>query len=294
VTTGQTDTSAANAGGDDLLAMLEPATPTRQPVIATFKSTRVVNLHTVETLGKRRLDFRISHRFGRLNSGPYELFGLDQAYIRLGLEYGLTDRIALGVGRSNSKKYYDGFVKWKFLRQTTGPNAMPLSAVLFLNAGCNSTRFPSGIEGYVFSHRLAYTAQLILARKFGERLSLQLSPTFLHRNLVPTALDENQVWALGASGRFKLTKRLAINAEYIWLAPGHTADTYRNTLSLGFDIETGGHVFSLHLSNSVQMVEQGFIPETTGNWLKGDIHFGFNISRSFSLGSGRRRTGSAE
>jgi hypothetical protein len=124
---------------------------------------------------------------------------------------------------------------------------------------------------------------MIIARKFSDKLSLQLSPTMIHRNLVLTTEDENDVYAIGTAGRYKLTKRTALNAEYFYVLPGETADNFYNSLSVGFDIETGGHVFQLHLTNSQGMIEKFFIPANAGRWSKGDIYFGFNISRVFSL-----------
>jgi hypothetical protein len=271
---------------DDLLGMLDQAEPKKLvPVKATFKSSRVINLQSVETVAARNLDFRISHRFGRLNSGAYNFFGLDQATIRLGLEYGLTDRVTVGVGRSSFEKYFDGFVKAKLLRQTKGQGrGVPLSVVWFSSAGLTSLRFENPAQNEDFGSRLTYTHQLIIGRKFSERFSLQLSPTYLHRNLVATDAEENDVYALGIGGRVKLTKRLSFNGEYVYLRPGFTAGHGTNSLSLGFDIETGGHVFQLHVTNSQGMTEQAFIARTTGKWSNGDLFYGFNVSRTFALG----------
>ncbi len=270
---------------DDLLNMLDAAEPKEPvPVKATFKSTRVINLQSVETVAAGNLDFRISHRFGRLNSGAYNFFGLDQATIRLGLEYGFNDRVTVGVGRSSFEKYFDGFVKAKLLRQTKGHGrGMPVSVVWFSGAGLTSLRFENPAQNDDFGSRLTYTHQLSIGRKFSERLSLQVSPTYLHRNLVATDAEENDVYALGVGGRVKLTKRLSLNGEYVYLRPGFTADHTANALSVGFDIETGGHVFQLHVTNAQGMTEQAFIARTTGKWSNGDLFYGFNISRNFAL-----------
>jgi hypothetical protein len=160
---------------------------------------------------------------------------------------------------------------------------MPVSVVLFASTALNSLNFTDPERNNLFSSRLSYTYQAIIGRKFSEKLSLQFSPTLVHRNLVATTIDRNDVYAAGFSGRYKLTKRTALNAEYFYVLPGKTADDFYNSLSIGFDIETGGHVFQLHFTNSQGMIEKFFIPATTGNWLKGDIYFGFNISRVFSL-----------
>ncbi len=271
---------------DDLLNMLENDSLNKsgkQFTYATFKSTRVINGQSIETQKAGVLQFLISHRFGRLNTGAYNFFGLDDATIRLGLEYGLTDRITIGIGRSSLEKTYDGFVKYKLLRQSTGTKAMPISVVIFASTAINSLKFENPERNNLFSSRLSYTYQAIIGRKFSDKLSLQLSPTLVHRNLVAGTSDENDVYAAGIAGRYKLTKRTSFNAEYFYVLPGKTADDYYNSFSVGFDIETGGHVFQLHFTNSQGMLEKFFIPATNGDWLEGDIYFGFNISRIFSL-----------
>jgi hypothetical protein len=256
-------------------------------VQATFKGTRVINGQSVETPGAGSLVFLISHRFGALNSGAYNFFGLDQATIRLGLEYGLTDRLAVGVGRSSLEKTFDGFAKYRLLRQSTGAGAMPVSLTVLATTALTSLALQPQPERPTTS-RFTYTYQALLARKFSPSLSVQLMPTLVHRNYVELRRDQNNVYALGAAARQKLTKRFALTGEYYYLLPGATADDFRNSLALGFDIETGGHVFQMHVTNSPGMIEKFFIPQTTGNFFKGDIFFGFNISRAFQLG-GRPR-----
>jgi hypothetical protein len=277
--------AASHAQAQDLLNQLESQNTDslrREYVTATFKGTRVINGHSIETPGKGSMLFLISHRFGTLNSGAYEFFGLDQATIRLGLEYGLNDRLAVGIGRSSLEKTYDGFVKYKAVRQSSGPRPMPVSVTLLATTAVSTLRFQPQPERSTTS-RFTYSYQALLARKFSPNLSVQLMPTLIHRNYVELRRDENNVYAIGAAGRQKLTKRLALTAEYYYLLPGNTADDYRNSLALGFDIETGGHVFQLHFTNSQGMIEKFFVPQTTGNFFDGDIYFGFNISRAFQL-----------
>lgn len=250
------------------------------PVTATFKSTRVVNGQSVETMKKKHLDFRISHRFGKLNSGAYQFFGLDQATMRLGFEYGLTDDLMIGVGRSTSQKVYDFFGKYKLLKQSTGARNIPVSVTLFGGTGVATVD-----KERDFQDKLYYTAQVLVARKFGERLSLQLSPTYLYRTMPDVTGDEKVLFAVGIGGRFKLSKRVSLNGEYFYTAREKNTVTapYHDSMSFGVDIETGGHVFQLHFTNSLGMIEKQFIGETTGSWGKGDIHYGFNISRTFSF-----------
>ncbi len=270
---------------DDLLEMAQATdSATTGLVTGTFKATRLVNGHSVETNGAGELLFLISHRFGTLNSGAYEFFGLDQATIRLGLEYGLTDRLTVGIGRSSLEKTFDGFLKYKLLQQQEGAGgAVPVTLTLFTSAAVRSLDWPEAEHNFDFEHRLTYTYQALLARKFTERLSLQLSPTLVHRNLVPTRPEDTNVYALGAGGRFKLTRRTSFNAEYYYLLSAQTREDFRNALSLGFDIETGGHVFQLIFTNAQGMVEKFFVPQNTDYWSDGDIYFGFNISRVFDL-----------
>ncbi len=267
---------------DDLLGLLGEE-ETTDYTTASFKTNRVINLHSLENTAGGVLDFKISHRFGTLNGGFYELFGLDNASIRLGLDYGVTDRLTVGVGRSSFQKAYDGFVKYKFLRQSTGKRNMPITAALLLTSAIQTLKWENPDRDNHFSSRLYYTTQLIIGRKFSESFTLQLSPTMVHRNLVKTNAEKNDVYALGAAGRIKLSKRIALNAEYIYLLPNQVADGINNSLSAGFDIETGGHVFQLHFTNSTSMIEKGFITETTNSWSNGGIHFGFNVSRVFTV-----------
>ncbi|MFZ1523302.1 MAG: DUF5777 family beta-barrel protein [Saprospiraceae bacterium] len=267
---------------DDMLSLLGDD-KTTDYANASFKTNRVINLHSLENTAAGVLDFKISHRFGTLNGGFYELFGLDNSSIRLGFEYGLSDLITVGVGRSSFEKAYDGFIKYKFLRQSTGERNMPITAALLLTSSVQTLKWDNPDRDNYFSSRLYYTTQLILGRKFSESFTFQLSPTMVHRNLVKTNTEKNDVYSLGAGGRIKLSKRVALNAEYIYLLPNQVAGDIKNSLSVGFDIETGGHVFQLHCSNSTSMIEKGFIAETANSWTDGGIHFGFNISRVFTV-----------
>jgi hypothetical protein len=272
---------------DDLLSQLQQQDSTTAfPVIATFKSTRVVNGQSVETMKRNHLDFRISHRFGRVNSGARELFGLDQATMRMGFEYGLTDRLMIGVGRSTSQKVYDFLGKYKLIQQTAGTRSMPVSVTLF-----GSLAIATVDRDRVFQDKITYSGQVLIARKFGEKLSLQLSPTWLFRNHPDVAGDEKILLAVGLGGRYKLSKRVSLNGEYFFTAREKNTITapYHDSMSFGVDIETGGHVFQLHFTNSLGMIEKQFIGETTGSWGKGDIHYGFNISRTFSFDKKSKR-----
>jgi hypothetical protein len=271
---------------DDLMNILNDNTSNGiNYTTATFKSTRIMNGHSIERMPSGQLDVRISHRFGTINSGAYNFFGLDQSNIHLGLEYGITNWLMLGVGRSEFEKTFDGFAKFSILRQSTGDKEMPVSVSLLTSITLKTLKFPDPNVTNYFTSRLAYVGQILVARKINEALSLQLTPSYVHRNLVATELDPNDIWALGAGARIKLTKRISLNGEYYFIANPKTylSQQIYNPLSVGFDIETGGHVFQLFFTNSLGMTEKQFIAGTTGQWKKGDIHFGFNISRVFTL-----------
>lgn len=269
---------------DDLEALLNEQDSQTSFVSATFKNTRVLNGHSVEMMKPHELEFRISHRFGQLNSGAYNLWGLDNANIHFSLEYGINDWLNVGVGRGTYQKTFDGFLKARLLRQSTGAKSSPVSVTILGTVAVNSMKEPA-LQDY-FSNRLSYVTGVMVARKFNNKLSLQFAPHFVHRNFVETSSDLNDLIALGFGGRYKLTNRVSLNFEYFYvLDPGYnnpSTQTY-NPLSVGVDIETGGHVFQIHLTNSLAMIEKGFIGETTGNWLNAGIHIGFNISRVFTL-----------
>jgi len=280
---------AGNAFSQDLDALLDAETkPTVNYAHATFKASRIINGHSIEQMKEKQLDFRISHRFGTLNNGLYGLFGLDQSLIHFSLEYGLKDWLMLGAGRGSLNKTYDGFAKIRLLRQSSGAKFMPVHVSYFTSLEMNTLKFqerPAGTSNY-FSSRLTYVNQLLIARKFNENLSVQLTPTYIHRNLVKTEIDQNDIYALGIGTRYKLSKRLSLNAEYYYTYNPNSKfldPRPYNALSFGVDIETGGHVFQIMVTNSQGMREGSFIPQTTGNWMDGDIHLGFNISRVFAF-----------
>ncbi len=270
----------AAAQEEDLLSLLEDATPEEPSLTpASFKGSRLINGHTIMTRRKGSLEFLIAHRFGRLNSGAYELFGLDNANVRFGIDYGFTDRLTAGFGRNSFEKTFDAFVKFALLRQQTGTQSIPVSITLFGSGAVNSLRPIDPDVEVAFSERISYTYQALIGRKMSSKLSLQLMPTVVHFNIVPEG-QQNDLLALGLGGRYLLTKRLSVNAEYYYRFGEQDLETY-DALAIGIDLETGGHVFQLQFTNSRSMNEKGFIRETTGNFFDGDIHFGFNITRTF-------------
>jgi hypothetical protein len=199
--------------------------------------------------------------------------------------YGVTDLINIEIGRSSINKVYDGSLKVKFMRQANNDKKRPLSIVYVANMAVQTLKNNNPqYTPYYFTNRLFYTHQLLVARKFGEYMGLQLMPTIVHRNFVDSAKYKNTIFSIGIGGRNRLSRKVALTYEYFYVLPDQIKPIYKNSLSVGFDIETGGHVFQLHFTNSIGMNEKGFIAETDGDWTKGDIHFGFNISRVFYIG----------
>lgn len=281
--------TSTSQGQDDLLSLLGNEESVKEPVKNAFKSSRVTNGHSMEMLAGGVLDFRILHRFGRVNQGVKELFGLDQASMRMGFDYGIMDHVTVGVGRSTFKKELDGFIKFRPLQQSTGKGAFPVSILIISGMTMDGSEWSQPERTNYFTSRLAYYHQVIIGRKFSEAFSLQLTPTLLHRNLVPLADDPSDLYALGIGSRLKLNKRIALTADYFYNFNPGPDPTYRNPLSIGLDIETGGHVFQLHFSNTRGMNERAFLADTQGQWDKGDIQFGFNLSRVFTLDSRNRQ-----
>ena len=256
-------------GGDDELIY----------VSYLFKGTKVVNGQSVELPAKGVLQFNIQHRFGTLNSGLYNLYGLDFSQVRISFDYGIKDWLAVGIGRSSSLKTIDGNSKIRITRQVKDgfPFTIVANSVVYLKQWQYTE---AEKEDFLLTDQLSYVNQILIARKINRNLTLQLSPTIVHYNLVDSENEINDKYAIGFGGRQKLTKRISVNSEYF-----HQLNDKQNNnvLSLGFDIETGGHIFQLHLSNSPAMIDPEFITKTTGEWIKGDIYFGFNISRVFTL-----------
>lgn len=270
---------------EDMLAGLEPTKDTAavEYAEATFKTVRLVNGHSIEVPYKKSMQMMIQHRFGELSGGAYELWGLDQAYMRFGFEYGITDRLSLGVGRSNVQKTYDGHIKYKFMRQSSGAKNMPITAVWLSEMTMSGQKWAEPNRDNYTSSRINYVHQLLLARKFNRNFSLQLMPTLVHRNLAPRGQVNDQI-VMGIGGRYKVSGSVAFNVEYYPVVVGKTANSY-NSLAVGCDIETGGHVFQITLSNTTALSDNLYLTnQLNGNWLKGGIHLGFNLMRVFNIG----------
>lgn len=277
--------SILSSAQDDLLNDLTKE-PVTNEAIATFKGSRVINLQSVETRPKGTLEFIFSHRFGRINQGAYTLWGLDDAYVRLGLEYGITDRLGVGLGRNSIDKSFDAFARYKLLAQQPGKIPVTVTALGTLNYK-SSPKKDESIVTITANDRISYVGQLLIARKFTPGLSLQVNPIIVHRNTVDQQYENNDDFALGFAGRQKISKSMALTAEYLIRlnARENDAPAYERYDAIGFgiDIETGGHVFQLVFTNSLGLIERSVVAETSGNFWDGDIHFGFNVTRSFQL-----------
>lgn len=284
--------SLALPAQDDLLAGLESeAKPRTEYAFATFKGTKLVNMQTNELPAQGVLQYSILHRFGAFNDDFfYNFLGLDNAQVRLTLDYSFFDWLNVGLGHTGFLKTYDGFAKVRLARQSKGQKSFPVSVTAFSGIYYSAQRYNDDLPRNT-SDRFSYVHELIVTRKINQDLSLGLVPTVVHFNLVETRADHNDVFALGFLGRYKFTKQHAITLEYVHqFNPNSFADPltgeprpYENALSLGVDIETGGHVFQLFLTNSRGVAEPYVIAQTPGSWADGDIHFGFNISRVFTI-----------
>ncbi|MCX8473389.1 MAG: DUF5777 family beta-barrel protein [Sediminibacterium sp.] len=258
-------------------------------VTKAFKSTRIINSQSAEFLGKGILDFRILHRFGSISSGPYNFYGLDNAFIRLGLDYGITDRLTIGIGRSTYQKQFDGFIKAKLLQQKKGAKNIPLSISYVGGINYASLEYADPIQNDPIN-KLYYFHQLLLCRKFNEYFTFQIMPTVVHANYAPKIINslgtfnpnDNDLYSIGFGTRIRLSKRVNFTAEYFQQLNQKNPEAY-NGLGLGIDIETGGHVFQINVTNAVGMTEQSFINGNSNDFFDGQIHFGFNISRVFVL-----------
>ena len=261
---------------EDLLGLIDD-NPKTIPVMATFKATRIVNAQSIEMPKPRILEFVILHRFGSMANGAYDLFGMYEAVIRFDLEYGFSDRLSIGIGRSSLNKTYDIFSKLKIVDQRTGHRSFPISLVLFTKMEIETI-----MKDMDMKDRYTYDVQLLLAKKLNRSLSLQLMPTFIHRNLVETHNDHHDLISLGIGGRIKMTRRTSINFD-TFFPIGKRGERYKQGWGIGYDIETGGHVFQLMVTNARGSFESEYIENASGAFEDLNLYLGFNISRAFYL-----------
>jgi len=294
---------------DDLLDLVkeDPKNEPAKKVYATFKTTKIVNAQNIETVKKRNLDFRVTHRFGNiynssstnaLNEAAHSAFGLDNSTdIRMSFDYGITDDITIGIGRSKYREMNDATIKWRFLSQKEN-NKIPVSVCFYGNLGYTSMTTDNLYAGTIRpktneAHRVQYASQLLIARKFNSWLSLQIMPTYIHRNFIKQQLntnngkeDQNALLSIGVGGRLKMSKRMALVVDYFYNFSEYQTNNpnaYYNPLGVGLEIETGGHVFHVNYTNGAAILESSLLTSTQDTWTKGQIKLGFNISRWFAL-----------
>lgn len=264
---------------DDLLKEIDIDTTNSQYEIASFKALKIVNFESTKLVAKNQLSFIVSHRFGTIKNGINTFFGLDDAVTRLNFVYGISNGLNIGISRSSFQKTYETSLKYTLARQVK--NGFPFTIVGFNELLINTAIDENDVPSIKFKDRLGYAAQLLISRKVNTNLSVELAPTFFHDNYVLLDEQENSQFALGFGGRYKLGKRWSLNADYGWHLNRATNSLFKNPLSVGLDLETGGHVFQMHFTNAQAMNTNGFLGQATGDWTDGNIYFGFNLSRTF-------------
>ena len=264
---------------DDLLNEIDTDSTYNNYASAAFKGLKIVNFESTKLVAKKELTLIVSHRFGSVENGISSFFGLDDAVTRLNFVYGLSDGLNISVSRSSFQKIYESAIKYRLIRQKE--NGFPLTVVGYNSFLINTALDKANLPKLEFKHRVGYTAQVLISRKISSEFSFELAPTFFHDNYVVVNDQDNSQFAVGIGGRYKLGKRWSLNADYGWHLNRSKNSPFKNPLSIGVDLETGGHVFQMHFTNSQPMNTNGFLGQGTGDWSDGNIYFGFNLSRVF-------------
>ena len=264
---------------DDLLSEIDTDTIRAEYAIAAFKGLKIVNFESTKLVAKKELTLIVAHRFGSIENGFDTFFGLDEAVTRINFVYGLSNNFNIGVSRSSFQKIYEASAKYRIVTQQK--NGFPFTVVGYNSILINTALDKNNLPKLQFKHRLGYTAQILISKKINTNFSLELAPTFFHDNYVMMDSQSNSQFALGFGGRYKLTKRWSLNMDYGWHLNRASNSPFKNPLSIGVDLETGGHVFQMHFTNAQAMNTNGFLGQSTGNWADGNIYFGFNLSRVF-------------
>ena len=264
---------------DDLLKEIDTISDSNDSEVAAFKSLKIVNLESTKLAAKGDMYFVVAHRFGYFDKGFEDFFGLDEANTRLQFVYGLTNGVTIHASRSGFQKTYEFATKYRLFGQKK--QGFPFEIVGFNSLAINTELEKTTLPKLEFSDRLAYVNQLLISRKFNDNLSLEIAPTHFHQNYVTNDFQDNSQFALGFGGRYKFTKRWSFNVDYAAHLNRASNSDFKNPLSIGFDLETGGHVFQMHFTNSQAMHESGYLGNTSGSWNDGKIAFGFNLIRVF-------------
>ncbi len=264
---------------DDLLSEIDVPQSQNEAVSSVFKGLKIVNFESTKLVAHKELTFVVAHRFGSLKNGIDTFFGLDDAVTRLNFIYGITNWLNISVSRSSFQKIYESALKLKFISQKRG--GIPVSVVAYGSIMMNTALDEANFPGLEQQDKLSYAGQLLISSRITPSLSIQVIPTFFHDNFVPIDSQDNTQYAVGVGGRMKIGKRWSINVDYGYHL-NRTADSpFNDPLSIGFDLETGGHVFQMHFTNAQPMNVNGFLGQATGDWSSGEIYFGFNLSRVF-------------
>lgn len=267
------------AAQDDLLKEIDSTSSSNEIITSAYKSLKIVNLESTKLAAKKDLYFVVSHRFGYVENGFEDFFGLDNANTRLQFVYGISDKFNVHVSRDGFQKAYEIGTKYLLVNQKN--SGSPFEIVGFNSIAVNSELDKVLLPKLKFEDRISYVSQILVSRKFNENLSMELAPTYFHENYVAFNEQDNSQFALGLGGRYKFTKRWSFNIDYAAHLNRAANSPYKNPLSIGFDLETGGHVFQMHFTNSQGMHETGYLGNTVGDWSKGEISFGFNLVRVF-------------
>ena len=303
---------------NDLLSELEDEiVDEKQEVTSIFKGIKIINFESTKLVGENQLQFIISHRFGTLRNGIDSFLGLDDASVRIQFVYGVTDWLHISASRSGVGQTYDLAAKYHLIKQKNGGFPFTIAGYSIINV--NTALDQNILPLLEFNDRLGYANQLLISRKFNDWVSLQLVPTIFHDNTVIEDNQDNTQYSIGFGGRFKLTKRFAILFDYAlhlnregsplssidiindfgldFLTPNNRRNgqsQFNNPIGIGVEVETGGHVFQLHLSNTQAIFANGFLGQAGGDFSTGDIFFGFNLSRAFSIGKGKKKSKKVE
>lgn len=263
---------------EDLLDLLEEEATEATFDYPAFKAMKIGNLQSTKVAQGGDMYMYVSHRFGTVKDGVSTFFGLDNANTKIQLVYGVWDGFQIGLSRESLRKTYAGSAKLKLAEQTDQfPFYLTAYGAVNLNTQLDEEIYPK----MKYADRLSYTSQLLIARRFSNKFSLEIAPTFVRQNLVWEPFQDHNQYALGIGGRYRLTKRMSINADYVYNFSRAEQSVYNDPLTIGIDIETGGHVFQLLFSNAQSTNEPGFISNAEGDWNEGDVFFGFNIVRVF-------------
>lgn len=261
---------------EDLLKDIDTIQTNTEISQPAFKALQVVTGQSTKLAAKNEWYIVVAHRFGDVSKGFKDFFGLDDASTKLGVIYGVTDGLSLSLSRETNMKTFEGGAKYKLVKQRENfPVDIVGYNVLAVNTDLSKDNYPD----LQFGDRLSYLTQALISRRFSDKFSLQLTPSYVHKNLYEPSIEDKNQFLTGLGGRYKISKRISINAEYFVNFDNHSF--YKNPLSLGMDIETGGHVFQLLFTNSQLNSDIGYLTNATGDWGKGHIFFGFNLYRVF-------------